>query len=53
MNALIAMIEKAQRDKLWGNLQIDFQRGEIVLIRKTETVKVHTENNREHEHRDR
>jgi ribosomal protein S1 len=50
MDAVIKMLEKAKQEKLWGNLQIDFHNGEIVLVRKTETTKIGTENTR-HEHR--
>lgn len=31
--------------RLWGQIQIDYQAGELVLIRKVETVKL-KENNR-------
>ena len=47
------MLEKAKKERLYGNLQIDFRDGEIVLIRKTETMKVGTENTRLDEYRDR
>jgi ribosomal protein S1 len=50
MNEVIKMLEKAQKEKLWGNLQIDFHNGEIVLVRKTETTKLGTESTR-HEYR--
>jgi hypothetical protein len=39
---VVKMLEKAQKEKLWGNLQIDFHDGEIVLVRKTETTKIIT-----------
>jgi len=52
MDEVVKMIEKAQREKLWGNLQIDFHDGEIVLVRKTETTKITgTENTRQNVHR--
>lgn len=34
-----ALIAEAQRARLWGQIQIDFQAGQIVTIRKTETIK--------------
>lgn len=30
----------------WGSLQFDFQDGQLVLVRKQETIKIATENNR-------
>lgn len=40
------LIREAAETRLWGTLQFDFQDGEIVLMRRTETVKVGEENNR-------
>jgi hypothetical protein len=40
-----ALTEFRER-KLWGQIQLDFQRGELVVIRKQETIK--PEDNREH-----
>jgi len=28
------------RERLWGTIQIDFQDGEVILVRRTETEKV-------------
>jgi hypothetical protein len=50
MDTVIKMLEKAQREKLWGNLQIDFHNGEVVLVRKTETTKITGTENTRHEH---
>lgn len=33
------LIAEAQKARLWGQIQIDFQTGQIVTIRKTETIK--------------
>ena len=33
-------IKEAQQKHLWGFLQIDFQDGEISLIRREETIKI-------------
>lgn len=35
-------IHEAQEKRLWGMLQIDFQDGEITLIRREETTKIKT-----------
>jgi hypothetical protein len=51
MNEVIRMLEKAQKEKLWGNLQIDFHNGEVVLIRKTETTKITGTESTRHEYR--
>jgi hypothetical protein len=52
VNEVIKMLEKAQKEKLWGNLQIDFRDGEVILVRKTETLKITgTENTRQNEYR--
>jgi hypothetical protein len=52
VDEVVKMLEKAQKEKLWGNLQIDFHDGEIVLVRKTETTKITgTENTRRNEYR--
>ena len=51
MNEVIKMLEKAQKEKLWGNLQIDFHNGEVVLIRKTETTKITGMETNRHEYR--
>jgi hypothetical protein len=40
------LLNEAAEARLWGTLQFDFQDGEIVLIRRTETVKIGEENNR-------
>lgn len=40
-------IREAAEKRLWGYLQIDFQDGQPVLIRKEETIKLNrVENNR-------
>jgi hypothetical protein len=48
-------LEDFGRRRAWGQIQIDFQRGQIVLVRKTETMttpdsrKLHRENNQRHD----
>jgi len=57
MNDVIAMLQKAQREQFYGQLQIDFRAGEITLVRRTETIKIETtdgmERFRQHEQRNR
>jgi len=45
MNKLNEMLQKAQQERFWGSIQIDFQEGAVVLIRRTETFKPKVENN--------
>jgi len=53
MNDVVAMLQKAQKENFWGQIQVDFQNGEITIIRRTETIKVTNgrENNTRHEPR--
>jgi hypothetical protein len=44
MKQLQQMIEAAQRSRLWGQIQLDFQNGALVLIRRTETFKLEENN---------
>lgn len=37
--AIPALFEELSRQKFWGSVQIDFQNGEPILLRKTETRK--------------
>ena len=57
MNDVIAMLQKAQREQFYGQLQIDFRAGEITLVRRTETIKIENtdgmERFRQHEQRNR
>ena len=47
MNEVIAMLEKAQGQNFWGQIQIDFQNGAIIVVRRTETIKVTSNNGKE------
>lgn len=38
-------VQDAAIRRLWGQIQIDFQRGQPVMIRVTETRKLYEENN--------
>ena len=40
------MLNELRASKFWGQVQIDYQNGEAVLIRKTQTYKL-KENNHE------
>lgn len=43
------MLQQAIDTGFWGNIQFEFQSGEITIIRKKETIKIHSsskENNR-------
>jgi len=40
------LIKDSAEAHLWGTLQFDFHDGEIVLIRRTETLKTRKENHR-------
>jgi hypothetical protein len=43
------LISEIERVRFWGNIQLDFQGGRLVLIRKTETIKP-VENNSHEAH---
>ena len=39
-------LRAAEESRLWGNIQLDFQDGKLVLVRQTTTTKIREENNR-------
>ena len=39
-----AMLAELQRTNFWGSFQVDFQSGQAVLIRKTETIRISDSN---------
>jgi hypothetical protein len=47
LSEIIAMLEKAQSQGFYGQIQIDFQNGAITIIRRTETIKVTSNNGKE------
>jgi hypothetical protein len=52
MNKINQCIKEAETEKLWGQIQIDFQNGVAVVVRKTETFKLsREENNAHHDHK--
>jgi len=40
MDKLVAMLMKLARDGFFGKIEISFENGKIVLLRKTQTIKV-------------
>jgi len=40
------MLAEAARERMWGSIEIEFQNGVAVLMRKSSTEKLETENNR-------
>jgi hypothetical protein len=40
LSELSRLLEEAKDERLWGSIQLDFQDGEPVLIRRTETRKI-------------
>ena len=51
MNEILAMLQKAQTENFWGQIQVDFQNGAIIVIRRTETIKPGKETLRPHDSR--
>ena len=43
------LIQQALQQKLWGKMELEFQEGRIVLIRKTETFKPETSRETTHD----
>jgi hypothetical protein len=39
------LLREAKDTHLWGTIQLDFQEGQLVLVRHTKTIKVDRENN--------
>jgi hypothetical protein len=44
--AIPALLAELVRNRFWGSIQIDYQGGQPILIRKTETQKVLSESTR-------
>ena len=47
-NELEQVLKDFADRRLWGQVQLDFQRGVLVVIRKQETIKTEEDNSREH-----
>jgi hypothetical protein len=39
MKQIFEMLQKAAKEHFWGQIQADFRDGEVVLLRRTETMK--------------
>ena len=52
MDEVITILQKARTEKFWGQIQVDIQSGQIILIRRTETIKP-KENTLGNDHRTR
>ena len=46
MQKLESMLDAVARERMWGSIEIEFQNGAPVRIRKSSTEKLETENNR-------
>ncbi len=44
--ALLAVLKDFEQRRLWGQIQLDYQNGKLVVIRKQETIKPTEEDNR-------
>ena len=42
MTKLIELLRNLERERFYGNIQIEFQAGDIALVRKTQTFKLDT-----------
>ena len=45
MKQALELLERARQERFWGSVQLDFQNGEITIIKKSETIKIRQENN--------
>jgi hypothetical protein len=41
---LTQLLTEVERNRFWGNLELNYQDGQLVLVRKTETFKIRQEN---------
>ena len=44
-------VSEAQRQRFWGSIELTFQDGQLALVRKEETIKIRTGNNRDAQQR--
>jgi hypothetical protein len=47
MNSVEALVDELARDRFYGSVEIKFEAGKPVLLRKTETIKPTKEGNRD------
>ena len=50
MSEIEKLIEDLERTRFFGSLEVKFEAGKVVLIRKTESIKPSCQNNRGNEH---
>jgi len=43
MDEVTRLLQEAQSTKFWGSIQLDFQDGQLNVIRKSETIKIRKE----------
>lgn len=43
MTKLIEMLRKLEQDRFFGNVTLQFRAGDIEVVRKEETIKLHTQ----------
>jgi len=48
-NDAVAILQDLAKSDFWGSLEITFQAGKVVLLKKTETLKPSQRNNRVNE----
>jgi hypothetical protein len=53
MTKLIEMLRKLEQDRFFGNVTLQFRAGDIEVIRKEETIKLHTQRDTYNEPRNR
>jgi hypothetical protein len=41
---LTQLLSEAERDRFWGSLELTYQDGQPVIVRKTQTFKIRQEN---------
>lgn len=51
MEDIAKLLQEVRQTHFWGSIQLDYQDGALVLIRKTETLKPRKENNRDEQQR--
>jgi hypothetical protein len=45
---LAQLLSEAEQKRFWGTLELTYQGGQLVLVRKTETFKIHPQENNSH-----
>ena len=47
---LAQLLSEAERSHFWGSLELSYQEGQLVLVRRTETFKIRSQENYSHGH---